>query len=163
MRQVEVGRITSVHGLTGQVRVAMASDVPDRFDPGRQVYIQGQAYRIASLTPFRPGHVILSFQGVNAVEEARRLVGENVIVPASESPQLPEGEFFHYQLLGLRVFTGDGEFLGEISEILETGSNDVYVVKGDGGEVLVPALSKVITQVNLDQGMMLVSLPEGLR
>ena len=163
MRQVEVGRITSVHGLSGQVRVAVASDVPDRFDPGRQVYIQGRAYRISSLVPFRPGHIILSFQGVNAPEEAGRLVGEDITVPASESPRLPEGEFFHYQLLGLRVLTGDGELLGEIAEILETGSNDVYVVRGAGGEVLVPALSNVITQVNIDQGMMLVSLPDGLR
>ncbi len=91
------------------------------------------------------------------------MVGRYLTIPPSESPQLPDGEYFHFQLLGLRVETTEGELLGKITEILETGSNDVYVVKGETGEVLVPALTGVITDVRVDEGVMLVSLPEGLR
>jgi len=76
---------------------------------------------------------------------------------------LPEGEYFHFQLLGIKVLTEEGEELGRISDILETGSNDVYVVTGPTGEVLVPALADVIVKVDLDQGIMEVSLPDGLR
>ena len=86
-----------------------------------------------------------------------------ITVPPEAVPQLPEGEYFHFQLLGIKVLTEEGEELGRISDILETGSNDVYVVNGPTGEVLVPALADVIVKVDLDQGIMEVNLPDGLR
>ena len=91
------------------------------------------------------------------------MVGQYLTIPPGESPRLPDGEYFYFQLLGLRVETNDGELLGKITEILETGSNDVYVVKGETGEVLVPAITGVITDVRVDEGVMLISLPDGLR
>ena len=85
------------------------------------------------------------------------------MVPEGEVPSAPEDEYFHYQLLGMSVRTEDGEALGALEEILETGSNDVYVVRGPGGEVLVPALATVVLQVDVDGAEMVVRLPEGLR
>ena len=76
---------------------------------------------------------------------------------------LEEGEYFHFQLLGLRVLTEEHEELGQITEILETGSNDVYVVSGPSGEVLVPALADVVREVRVNDGLMIVDLPDGLR
>ena len=160
---IDVGRVTSVHGRVGQVKVAVMSDVPHRFDPGEIVYVQGEALSIASLTPFRSGQIILSFLGVNSPGEAKPLVGQFLTVPSSEAPELPEGEYFHFQLLGLKVVTDTGEELGEITEILETGSNDVYIVTGGAGEILIPALNSVITDIRLDEGVMLVVLPHGIR
>ena len=81
----------------------------------------------------------------------------------SEVPSAEEGEYFHYELLGLKVRTVEGEDLGEVVEILETGSNDVYVVRGAAGEILVPALSKVVREIDIASGLMVVDLPEGLR
>ena len=163
INQVEVGRIAGLHGFEGRVRVLVMSDVPNRFDQGQVVSVQARQLTIVSSQPFRAGQVILSFAGVNSSSEARSLVGQYLTIPPSESPRLPDGEYFHFQLLGLRVETTEGELLGKITEILETGSNDVYVVKGDKGEVLVPAGTGVITDVRVDEGVMLVSLPEGLR
>ena len=139
------------------------SDVPNRFDNGQVLFVQARRLTIVSSQPLRAGQVVLSFDGVNSPGEAQRLVGQHLTIPPGESPQLPDGEYFHYQLLGLSVETTEGELLGKITEILETGSNDVYVVRGEKGEVLVPALSSVITDVRVDDGVMLVSLPEGLR
>ena len=139
------------------------SDVPNRFDQGQVVSVQSRPLTIVSSQPFRAGQVILSFAGVNSSGEAQSLVGQYLTIPPSESPQLPDGEYFYFQLLGLRVETNEGELLGKITEILETGSNDVYVVKGETGEVLVPAITGVITDVRVDEGVMLVSLPDGLR
>jgi 16S rRNA processing protein RimM len=76
---------------------------------------------------------------------------------------LPEGEYFHFQLIGMKVLTEDGEYLGRLREILETGSNDVYVVSGDSGELLIPALANVILKVQVTEGVMVVRLMEGLR
>ena len=84
-------------------------------------------------------------------------------IPEASSPVLPEGEYYHYQLIGLRVLTEDGEDLGQVREILETGSNDVYVVSGESDELLLPALAEVILKVEVTEGVMVVRLMEGLR
>ena len=91
------------------------------------------------------------------------LAGLWLCVPQSEVPSAEEGEYFHYQLLGLNVRTVEGEELGQLAEILETGSNDVYVVKGAEGEILVPALGKVVREIDIASSLMVVDLPEGLR
>ena len=105
----------------------------------------------------------LSFHGLTTQSQARELVDHWITVPASDVPDLPPGEFYHFQLLDLRVLTEEGEELGRVTDILETGSNDVYIVSGASGEILVPALADVIRDVDLDQGIMVVSLPDGLR
>ena len=84
-------------------------------------------------------------------------------VPLAAVPQLQEGEYYHFQLLGMNVLTEEGECLGRVREILETGSNDVYVVSGESGDVLIPALTEVIREVRLNEGLMVVKLLEGLR
>ena len=94
---------------------------------------------------------------------ARDLVGESVTVSQVSAPGLPDGQYFHFQLIGMRVLTEDGEYLGQVQEILETGSNDVYVVSGESGELLIPALVDVIREVQVAEGLMVVRLLEGLR
>ena len=83
-------------------------------------------------------------------------------IPLEESPRLPRGEYFHHQLLGLRVVGENGEELGSITEILQTGSNDVYLVSGAGKDILLPAIRDVIREVDLAQGVMRVRLMDGL-
>ena len=141
----------------------MLSDVPERFDPGQTVHIGPNAFRVSSFTPHGYGHALLQLDGVTTRDAAQQLVGQAVTVPETAAPFLEEGEYFHFQLLGLYVLTEEHEELGQITEILETGSNDVYVVSGPGGEVLVPALADVVLEVRLDEGQMIVDLPDGLR
>ena len=83
-------------------------------------------------------------------------------MPRDQIDPLPDGSYYYFQILGLRVRTDDGEELGRVHEILATGGNDVYVVRGPAGERLVPALGDVVLDVDLDRGLMTVSLPEGL-
>ena len=107
--------------------------------------------------------MILLFRGFRDRDQAIRLTGSWLCVPESDVPDAEEGEYFHYQIIGLRVRTVDGDDLGEITDILETGSNDVYVVTSPEGEVLVPALSHVVEEIDVFGGLMTVDLPEGLR
>ena len=160
---IAVGEVLGSHGLSGEVRARVLSGVPHRFDAGQEIYILGIPYRIAKSSRSRSNQVILQLHGLATYEAARALMGQSITVPPEAVPQLPDGEYFHFQLLGLRVLTQEGEDLGRLGDILVTGSNDVYVVSGPGGEVLVPALAGVIMNVELDQGIMVVSLPEGLR
>ena len=161
--QIQAGRVTGVHGLVGQVKVNVLSDVANRFDVGEELYVQGKRMTIVSSTLIQADQILLAFAEATSSKDARRLVGQYLTVPFSRVPELPDGEYFHFQLLGLQVVTDTGETLGEVTDILETGSNDVYVVTGNGGEVLIPALSGVITEIKLEEGVMLVALPEGIR
>lgn len=170
---VAVGRIIGAHGRSGEIRVKVTSDVPGRFETGQSLSLsrdgettEDRRYRIvhSRSTGSKDNDVlILALQGLRFRDEALPLAGMWLCVPQSEVPQPEEGEYFHYQLMGLKVRTVTGEELGEVTEILETGSNDVYVVKGDGGEILVPALSKVVLEVDIAGGLMVVDVPEGLR
>ena len=151
------------HGVNGELRVRVLSDVPHRFDPGQSLYIQGNSYNVASSSRSGSSLVILKLDGINTPAAVRALSGQEVTSRAESSPLLPEGEYFHYQLIGLQVLTESGERLGEISEIIITGSNDVYVVSGGDAEILLPALSQVIRAVDLEKGLMTVRLMDGLR
>ena len=160
---VTVGKVLSAHGPSGGVRIEVLSDVSDRFNPGKVVQVSSKSYRISQSKPIRTGQMVLNLQGLHTREAARLLVGHSVTVPATEAPQLSDGEFFYFQLLGLQVVTDEGEDLGHLTDIMETGSNDVYVVTGQGKELLLPALADVVKEVKLDQGVMVVHLLDGLR
>ena len=170
---ITVGRILGAHGRDGEIRVRSTSDVPGRFDEGRILMVsrdgvvaEEQTYRIArSRSTVSKGSVelIISFHDFYDRDLAMRLAGYCLCVAQSEVPAAEEGEYFHYQLLGLKVRTVEGEELGELAEILETGSNDVYVVTSSAKELLLPALSNVVREIDIDSGVMVVNLPEGLR
>ena len=160
---IVVGRINSVHGVRGSVKATVLSDVPHRFDDGEVVYIDGNPLTIVSSASFPPKQVILQLEGIDSPEAALSLVGESLTVPETSAPELPDGEYYHFQLLGLRVVTEEDEHLGQIGEILETGSNDVYIVSGGPKELLIPALRQVVRDVRLDEGVIVVRLPEGIR
>ncbi len=83
-------------------------------------------------------------------------------IPISRLRPLPDGEYYQFQLLGLEVWTIAGELLGTISDILPTGSNDVYVVRSDTGEMLIPAIEDVVKAVELDKGRLVIELMPGL-
>ena len=170
---VAVGRIIGAHGRNGEIRVKVTSDVPGRFDAGKTLSVsrdgvtaEDQTYQIAEsrLTGSKGNDIlIVSFRGFRDRDQALRLAGLLLCVTQSQVPAAEDGEYFHYQLIGLKVRTVAGEELGELAEILETGSNDVYVVRGVAGEILVPALSPVVREIDIDAGLMVVDLPEGLR
>ena len=161
---VVVGRIIRSHGLDGSLRIQSLSDNPTRFQAGNTLTIAGQTRIVASCHHLPDGHALLRLEGLNDPYAARRLSGEWLIAPTDSEPQLPEGEYYHYQLVGLTVITDQGENLGTIQEVLETGSNDVYVVASDSGEeVLLPAIEQVIKRIDLASGKMLVHLIDGLR
>ncbi len=160
---VTVATILGVHGVFGEVRARVQSDVPGRFAPGQVLYILDTPYYIQSANPQPRNQILLKFRGVTTPDGARQLVGAFLTTPQPAETPLAPGEYFHYQLMGLAVATEEGEDLGTITEILETGSNDVYIVSGPSGDLLIPALAQVVRQVDLDAGRMVVRLMDGLR
>ena len=160
---INVGQVMGARGNFGEIKVKVLSDVPNRFDTGQDISIDGKTYPITASKYFAPGQIALMLGGVDTVNGARELNGHWITVSEQLSPDLPKDEYFHFQLIGLRVVTEDGEELGSITEIIQTGSNDVYLVTGESSEILIPALGHVILNVDLDEELMTVHLMDGLR
>ena len=158
-----VGRVLGSHGVYGEVRVRVLTDLPYRFDPGELLFLDEESLRIQSSSRGSGDTVVLKLEGIDGSAAARELTGQELSAQADAAPQLPDGEYFHYQLIGMQVFTEENEDLGRIAEIIITGSNDVYVVTGPNGDLLLPALSQVILQVDTTRGVMIVRLMDGLR
>ena len=158
---IVVGRILGPVGLEGELRVEVSSDVPDRFAPGSVIHIGNSPYRVQGARTTAKG-LRIKLMGVTSHKAAMALSGQSVYVSEEEVPPPPEGTYYYYQVLGMRVVTSGGEKLGVVTDILSTGANDVYVVKSDARETLVPALADVVLEVDVQGQRMVVDLPEGL-
>lgn len=160
---VIVGVVTGAHGNGGLVRVQPETDNPLRFRPGGRVVAQGRSLRVERATPAPDGALLIKFEGVADRSAAAALKGAPLSVAAGDTPETPPGVYYHYQLIGLDVVSAaDGGPLGTLAEILSTGANDVYVVKRDGAELLLPAIADVIIEVDAPAGRLAAAVPEGL-
>jgi 16S rRNA processing protein RimM len=156
-----VARILGVWGRLGHVKVESLSDIPDRFVSGARFLIGERAYVCEGSRP-QGKTLLLKLQGINNRNDAAELQGSVLETPANEAPPLPEGTFYHYQIVGLEVWTSDGNSLGKVTDIISTGSNDVYVVQTAEGEVLIPATTDVVSQVDIDSGKITINVIPGL-
>jgi 16S rRNA processing protein RimM len=159
-----VGKLRHSHGLHGEILMEVITDFPERIRQGKTLHIgeSHQPMRVASRRA-HGGGLLLAFDGINTSEEVGQLRNQWVYVPASDRPPLSEGDYYHHQIIGLQVTSEDGLELGKIASILETGANDVYLVRSDSGkEVLLPAIQSVILNIDLVKGQMLVHLLPGL-
>lgn len=157
-----VGKLRRTHGVKGDLLMDLTTDFPDRIRPHKILYV-GEEYEPLWVRSVRKANtqVIIGFEGFPNCEDAARLRNQPVYVKASELPKLPEGEFYHHELIGLNVVTEDGQVLGRLFEILETGANEVYVVRGEFSEdLLLPAIESVILEILPDKGEMRVRPPE---
>jgi 16S rRNA processing protein RimM len=163
---IKVGRIVGTHGYKGALKVQPLTDFPERFQAMQKLKIK-QGPTTAELTletcsPHR-GLLLMKFQEINTIEEAAQYRNAFINVTADELYPLPEGCYYHFQLLGMKVDDLEKGFLGEITDVLETGANDVYVIKSEVyGEILIPAIKDVIREVDVTQGHMLIRLLPGL-
>jgi 16S rRNA processing protein RimM len=149
--------------VRGEVKVRLETSA-ERIVQLRVVYLGDQHTHFeVSRARAQRQQALLHLNGLEDRDAAEAWRGAYVYVRLEDSLPLEEDEYYHYQLQGLNVRTLEGEDLGQITDVLATGANDVYVVKGDRGEVLLPAIKQVILSIDLEAGTMLVHLPEGLR
>lgn len=157
-----VGKVLRPHGIRGELRLEIHTGSPSHLSEVETVYIgeTHKPYRLKS-SRLHTGVLLISVEGCEGRNEADALRGELVSVPMADAVQLKTGEYYHHQIVGLKVVTDTGEDLGSVTEIIQTGANDVYVVKGRAGEVLLPAIKSVILKIEPPQ--MVVHLMDGLR
>lgn len=159
---IDIGEIINTHGLRGEVKVYPRCDYPEFFEEIPGVYLKNETYLKITGVKYHKNTVILKFRGTNTVEEAEGLRGEIVYVEKSLFDNLPAGTYLIADIIGLEVFE-DGTSYGKITDCIQTGSNDVYIVEDKSkNQILIPALKDVIQEVNINEGIMKVKLPEGL-
>ena len=158
---IVVGRVVAPWGVKGEVKVEVMTDFPDRFSPGEEVHIDGCPMRIEN-SRWHKGRVTLKLDTVDSVEAAEKIRGRWLEIPSSKLRPLPQDQYYQFQLIGLEVWTTEGQHLGRIADILPTGSNDVYLVQGELGELLIPAIEDVVKSVELEKGRIVVELIAGL-
>ncbi len=158
---ITIGQILAPWGRKGELKVKVVTDFPQRFTPSSKIYINRQPMTINS-TEWHKGKAIIKLNTINSIEDAQRLQGQPIEIHHSQVYPLPEGQYYHFQLTGLEVWTTQGELLGTVTEILTADSNDNYVVHGAKGEILIPAIEDVIKSIDLNKGCIVIEPIEGL-
>jgi len=163
---VLIAKIVGVHGLKGISRIRSFAESLDMFEPGRVVLVRERSGLAKSLeiewVKAHTATALLSFNGITDRSQAEALVGAELYVRKQDLPDLEEDTYYWIDLIGMAVYTTEEKYLGRIESIIETGSNDVYVVKDNKKEVLIPALATVVLDIDIKHKRMQVDLPEGL-
>ncbi len=164
---LQVGAVTKAHGLAGEVRVFPTTDDPKRFKKLKTVLLEtpaGMQEMEVERVKFFKNLVILKFRGLDRIEDVENFRSCKLYVTRENAVKLEENEYFIADLIGMQVYAETMDaFLGELTDVLQTGANDVYEVSlPDGRTVLIPAIHQCILQVDVEKGTMLVHLLEGL-
>jgi len=160
---LEVGKIVNTHGLKGEVKVVPWTDYPEVFEDIKNVSLKnGQNFKIKGVK-YQKNNIILKLSGIDTIEDAEKLKNSILFAEKTELGELPDGVYYVADLLGLRVKTDEGEILGTISDVINTGANDIYEVKReDKKPLLIPVIDDVVLNISIEDGEVLVHLMEGL-
>ena len=165
---VVIGKITTTHGLKGAVKVLPMTEDSDRFYDLTQVMAElaggGQkVLTVKTVQPFKEGF-LMEFKEIGDINAAQAFRGAFLQIPRSQALELAEDEYYIFEIIGAAVFTDEGEYLGKLTEVIETGANDVYEVTAeDGSEILIPVIPDCVLEVDTDQKVVKVHLLEGMR
>ena len=161
MDWISVGRITRSHGLKGELKF-FPSDRDDVIVQREQRVRLGEAQlKIESVRGAKPPFII-KFDGINSIEATKNLTGKELRVARADFEPLPEGEYYRFEIEGLQAFDDTGKYYGIVEAVIATGSNDVFAVRGEGKEWLIPMIDSVVQTIDLEQGKLIFHCVEGL-
>ncbi len=160
-----IGQVVALFGVRGELKVRLLTDIPDRFAGLKNVRLgpEHRRFAVEHTRPYKGEMIVLKLVGVDDPNTAEPLCRLEIQIPADQLAPLPPGSYYQHDILGLTVFTLENRELGQIVDILETGSNDVYTIKGsDGKQVLIPAIKDVVKQIDLLRRTMYIDPLPGL-
>lgn len=160
---IRVGKIVNTHGVKGCMKAISLTDELDRFDELDYVYteIDNKKRKINNVW-YRNGMVYLELDGVDNMDDAIKLKESYVSIEESQLKELPEDTYYIYELKGLEVYSTEGELIGVIKEVFQTGANDVYEVKGKLNTHYIPAIKNIVKEVNIKEKKVIINVVEGL-
>lgn len=163
---LQVGVISSTHGVRGEVKVFPTTDDANRFRKLKTVILDtGREHLTLEIegVKFFKQFVILKFKGIDNINEIEKYKGRSLLVDREHAVKLKKNEYFVADMIGISVFTEDGKPFGILKDVMETGANDVYIIESpEYGEVLIPAIRQCIFEVDIENQRMVIHLMEGL-
>ena len=163
---LQVGVISSTHGVRGEVKVFPTTDDVKRFKKLKKVILDTGKEQLPleiEGVKFFKQFVILKLRGIDNINDIEKYKGKRLLVDREHAVKLKKDEYFIADMIGMDVFTEDGELFGALKDVMETGANDVYIIEmSDGKEVLVPAIKQCILDVDIENRKMVIHLLEGL-
>lgn len=163
---VLIARVVGVHGIKGTNKIRSYAESLSLFESDCSFVVRSSGGRNQTLAIewVKPhtGTALIKFHGIDNRSQAEDLVGDELFIARQALPDMEDDAHFWFDLIGMAVYTAENEYLGQLESIIETGSNDVYVVQDGKREVLIPALESVVLEVDIKTKRMLVELPEGL-
>ena len=165
-KQLQVGVISSTHGVRGEVKVFPTTDDVTRFRQLKKVYLDtGREMLTLEIqnVKFFKQFAILKFKGIDNINDIEKYRGKSLMIDREDAVDLDEDEYFIADMIGMKVYTEDGSEFGTLKDVMETGANDVYIIDSlEHGEVLIPAIRECILDVDMDEERMTIHLMEGL-
>jgi 16S rRNA processing protein RimM len=164
---LQVGVITTTHGVRGEVKVFPTTDDPARFKKLKKVILDTGKEKLeleVAGVKFFKNMVILKFKGIDNINDVEKYRKKSLYVTRENAVKLKRNEYFIADLIGLKVISDEGEDLGTLTDVLQTGANDVYIISKEGvDDILVPAIRDCIQDVDIAGGQMMIHLLPGLR
>ena len=165
-KQLQVGVISSTHGVRGEVKVFPTTDDVTRFRQLKKVYLdtgrEMLPLEIQNVKFFKQ-FAILKFKGIDNINDIEKYRGKSLMIDREDAVDLDEDEYFIADMIGMKVYTEDGSEFGTLKDVMETGANDVYIIDSlEHGEVLIPAIRECILYVDMDEERITIHLMEGL-
>jgi 16S rRNA processing protein RimM len=165
-KTIRIGKILAPWGVKGQVKVEPLTDNIRRYDNLKSALIKYKdelvCMKIESVLYLKNAYVVVKFEGIDSPKEAENLRNEYINIFRKDAIKLPTGHYFICDIIGLDVYDEKQEYIGTITDVLQTGANDVYVVKRSDKEFLLPAIKDVILNIDIDNNQMIVRLMEGM-
>jgi 16S rRNA processing protein RimM len=161
-----IGKVVSTQGNKGEVKILPLTDSIDRFKKLATVFLRDKNSKtILNIEKIRikKDTVILKLKNIENIEEAKMIVGSFLEVERKNAVKLPKDTYFIFEVIGLKVYTENNIFLGKVENVISTGSNDVYIVKGENKkELFIPAIREVVKNVNLEKKRITIKMVDGL-
>ena len=167
MEFLTVGKIVNTHALKGELKVVSSSDfTEERFARGNTLYIayENQELEVEIATHrVHKGANLITFKNMNSINDVEKYKGCELLVSMEDLTDLEENEFYYFEIIGCRVQTTEGDVVGEVTEIMQTGANDVWTIKRDGKkDALIPYIEQVVKSINVEEKLIVIEPLEGL-
>ncbi len=163
-KMLKVGKIINTHGIKGNLKVFPLTDYMERFEELNWVYIDGndEKFYIKDVK-YMPTVVLLSFKGYENIDSVEKFKDKYILIDESQRRNLPEDTYYIADIIGLDVYTVKNEYIGKVKDIIQTSSNDVYVIEGGNNkEIMIPAVEEFIPEVCLKEGKIIIDPIEGM-